>query len=55
MNNTVAPFFAIKTLDGKDIKLEYYRGKVVMDCLKKGKGKRKKAKGNTEKTIINYQ
>jgi peroxiredoxin len=29
-NNTVAPFFATKTLDGKDIKLEDYRGKVVV-------------------------
>jgi peroxiredoxin len=29
-NSTVAPSFAAKTLDGKDIKLEDYRGKVVM-------------------------
>jgi peroxiredoxin len=29
-NNTVAPSFAIETLDGKDIKLEDYRGKVVV-------------------------
>jgi peroxiredoxin len=30
MDNKVAPSFALKTLDGKDIKLEDYRGKVVV-------------------------
>ena len=30
MNNKVAPSFALKTLDGKDAKLEDYRGKVVV-------------------------